>query len=64
MSCLVSWLSLEWMLASCLLLGLFVIGMGADLVLCSCSKCQVEVADVSVSNGLGGVTIKNSLSFD
>ena len=52
------------MLASCLLLGLVVIGIGADLVLCSCSKCQVEVADVSVSNGVGGVTIKNSLSFD
>ena len=35
LSCLLSWLawlSLEWVLASCLVLGLVVIGMGADLV--------------------------------
>ena len=35
LSCLLpwlAWLSLEWVLASCLVLGLVVIGMGADLV--------------------------------
>ena len=62
-----SWLSLEIGMDACIL---SCVGLGCHwngcwhLVLCSCSKCQVEVADVSVSNGVGGVTIKNSLSFD
>ena len=49
LSCLLSWLawlSLEWVLI---------------LSQSTCTKCQVEVTDVSFSHDVGGATIKTSL---
>ena len=60
-SCLFSCVGLGWHVVLCLVLCLV---LSWSYVLSSSTKCQVEVADISVSHGIGGATIKNSLSFD